>query len=111
LWFLVFGTVLDDLSKSAPAHEKTFSKNKSAVWVNHRNWNTLEVPVIKQVSKMHMQVYSGLSPKKPFKKPNLGDSQMKAVFRQLCCCCVLKSAVPHHQRAKSRDFDVTRCQN
>jgi hypothetical protein len=34
-WF--FGTVLDDLSKSARAHEKTFSKNKSAVWVNHRN--------------------------------------------------------------------------
>jgi hypothetical protein len=75
------GTVLDDLSKSARTHEKTFSKKKSAVWVNHRNWNTLEVPVIKQVSKMHMQVYSGLSPKKPFKKPNLGESQMKAVFQ------------------------------
>jgi hypothetical protein len=30
------GTVLDDLSKSASRTRKTFSKNKSAVWVNHR---------------------------------------------------------------------------
>jgi hypothetical protein len=29
---------------------------------------------------LHMQVYSGLSPKKLFKKPNLGESQMKTVF-------------------------------
>jgi hypothetical protein len=30
---------------------------------------------------MHMQVYSGLSPKKTFKKPNLGEPQIKAVFQ------------------------------
>jgi hypothetical protein len=27
-----------------------------------------------------MQVYTGLSPKKHLKKPNLGDSQMKTVI-------------------------------
>jgi hypothetical protein len=35
---------------------------------------------IKQVSKMPMQVYSCLSPKNTFKKPNLGESQMKTFF-------------------------------
>jgi hypothetical protein len=69
--------------------------------VIHKNWNTLEVPVIKQVSKMHMQVYSGLSPKKPFKKPNLGESQMKVVFQAtllLLCFKISCATSPAHEK-------------
>jgi hypothetical protein len=60
------------------------------MWVNHKMEHTaLEDSCLKQVSKRHMQVYSGLSPKNPFKKPNFRESHMKAFFLAtlLLLCC------------------------
>jgi hypothetical protein len=74
-------TVLDDLSKSASRTRKTFSKNKSAVWVNHRigiHWKYLSS------SRSPSPVYAGIflllikTASKPPK--DRGDSQIKAFF-------------------------------
>jgi hypothetical protein len=53
------------------AHEKTFLKNKSAVWVNP----TLEVPVFKHVSKL-ANVYT-ICPSNTATNPNLSWSALR----------------------------------
>jgi hypothetical protein len=48
------------------------------MWMNHTlHWKT---PVHQAGLQDAMQVYTGLSPKKTLKKPNLGESLMKTVF-------------------------------
>jgi hypothetical protein len=49
---------------------------------------------------LHMQVYSGLSPKKLFKKPNLGESQMKAVFSGNSAAVVFINQLRHITSAR-----------
>jgi hypothetical protein len=47
---------------------------------------------------LHMQVYSGLSPKKLFKKPNLREFQMKTVFSSYSVVVVMT----HNSRAREK---------
>jgi hypothetical protein len=69
--------------------------NKSAVWVNKFE-HTGSTCHQAGPQALHMQVYLGLSPKKLFQKPNLGEFQMKTVF----CSYSVAVVMTHDSRVR-----------